>query len=119
MPAGTLNLTIEQGATFRKLLTWKTGTPPTPVDLTGYAARMQMRNSPTAPTAVVSITNTPNSQGVITLGGLTGTIEIYINDTATMSITSGGVYDLELIAPNTDVIRLVQGKYTISPNITK
>lgn len=119
MPAGTLNLALEQGATFRKTLTWKTGTPAAAVDLTGYTARMQLRASPSAATTVVSITDVPSSQGVITLGGVAGTIEIFINDATTTLITAGGVYDLELIAPSTDVTRLVQGKYTISPNVTK
>ena len=43
MPAGELDLYIEQGATYRKTLTWKTGSPATPVDLTGYTARLQVR----------------------------------------------------------------------------
>lgn len=119
MPAGTLNLTIEQGATFRKTLTWKTGTPAAAVNLTGYTARMQLRSTPSAATTVVSITDVSNPQGVITLGGAAGTIELFINDATTMLITAGGVYDLELIAPSTDVTRLVQGKYTISLNVTK
>lgn len=43
MAAEKLKLLIEQGATFRKTLTWKAGTPPVPVNLTGCTARMQMR----------------------------------------------------------------------------
>lgn len=43
MAAAKLKLVIEQGATFRKTLTWKAGTPSVPVDLTGCTARMHIR----------------------------------------------------------------------------
>lgn len=120
MAAGTLNLALEQGATFRKTLTWKTGTPAAAVNLTGYTARMQLRSSPGAATAAISLTDVANAQGQLVLGGAAGTIEIYIKDSATMALTAGGVYDLELVSPTPtfDVTRLVQGKYTLSLNVT-
>jgi hypothetical protein len=42
LPAG-LNFTIYQGATFSVQLTWETGDPATPVDLTGYSAAMKVK----------------------------------------------------------------------------
>lgn len=120
MAAAVLNIIVEQGATFRKTLTWKTGDPAVPVNLFGYHARLQFR--PTlqdTSTPLISITDVANSQGQIVLGESAGTIELYIKDTATDTLTANGVYDLELIAPNTDVIRLVQGKYTVKLNVTR
>jgi hypothetical protein len=38
-----VNITIVEGGTFNKVFQWKTGTPLTPVDLTDYTARMQVR----------------------------------------------------------------------------
>jgi len=191
MAAGTLDIALEQGATFRKTLTWKTGTTPVAVDLTGYTARMMLKATPaktaskitaitkanpgvvttednhtlktgqsvvlpgvggmteatgrytitvltpktfsigvdtTAYTtytsggtvAFASITSTLNNDGSITLGGVAGTIALYIKDSTTDTLTAGGVYDLELISPTPtfDVTRLVQGKFTFSPNVT-
>lgn len=46
MVAGVLDLAVEQGATFRKTLTWKTGTAPVAKDITGYTARMMLKASP-------------------------------------------------------------------------
>ena len=56
MSAGKLKLLIEQGATFRKLLTWKAGTPAVPVDLTGCTARMQIRGVIDDAAPLVSLT---------------------------------------------------------------
>jgi hypothetical protein len=36
--AGTLDLEIEQGATFSTTITWQAGETPAPVNLTGYTA---------------------------------------------------------------------------------
>lgn len=40
MGAATINLEIEQGATFRQKFTYSAGTPPAPVNLTGCKGRM-------------------------------------------------------------------------------
>ncbi len=119
MTAGVLNLSIEQGATFRLPITWKTGTPRTVVNLTGYTARMQLRRVVTDELPLISITDTLSSEGQVILGGVLGTIEVFITDTATEELVSGGVYDLELIAPNDDVKRLVQGRFSLSLNVTR
>ena len=43
MQAAKLNLTIKQGATFRKRLVWR-GSNKKPINLTGYTAKMQARS---------------------------------------------------------------------------
>lgn len=68
MAAATRNLIIEQGATFRDLFTWKTGTPAAAVNLTGYAARMMLKASPVkAESQIVSITKA--NPGIVTTKG--------------------------------------------------
>ena len=117
MAAAKLKLTIEQGATFRKTLTWKAGTPSVPVDLTGCTARMQIRASIPA-TAVLADLTTEN--GGITLGGVAGTIELFIAPTETALITwTAAVYDLEIVFSPTDVRRLLYGPVTMSPEVTR
>ena len=117
MAAAKLKLTIEQGATFRKTLTWKTGTPALPVDLTGCTARMQIRSEISATETLVSLTS---EAGNIVLGGVLGTIEIIMTATATAAFTwTEAVYDLEIVFLSGDVTRLVYGAVTVSPEVTR
>lgn len=117
MAAAKLKLTIEQGATFRKTLTWKTGTPALPVDLTGCTARMQIRQEISSPTALVSLTS---EAGDIVLGGALGTIEIIMTATATAALTwVEAVYDLEIVFASGDVTRLVYGPVAVSQEVTR
>jgi hypothetical protein len=114
MVTGVVNFVCPQGSTFRRTLTWKTGV--TPINLTGYSARMQVRETHDSSTVVASIT----SGNGITLGGSAGTIELYLSNTTTANIRSGlYVYDLEVVAPNGDVSRLIEGKFEVTPEVTR
>ena len=115
MAAGTLDFTIEQGATFNLLLTWKING--TPVNLTGYTARLAARVDVEDTEVILSLTT---SNGGITLGGSAGTISLDQTATQTTILPAGTyVYDLELIASNSTVTRLVQGELLISPEVTR
>lgn len=117
MAASKLKLEINQGATFRQRLTWMTGTPATPVDLTGYTARMQVREEIAAAAVLVELTTENDG---ITLGGATGTVDLYISAVATAAFAwESGVYDIEMVAPNGDVKRLVAGSVAVSPEVTR
>lgn len=117
MSAAKLKLAIEQGATFRKVLTWKAGTPAVPVNLTGCTARMQIRKEIANATPYVTLTT---ENGGIELGGVAGTITLIITPTATAAFTwTAGVYDLEIVFSPTDVRRLVYGPVTVSPEVTR
>ena len=117
MAAAKLKLVIEQGSTFRKVLTWKAGTPAVAVDLTGATARMQIRSEITAATPYITLTT---ENGGISLGGTAGTITLVITPTATAAITwTTGVFDLEIVFSPTEVRRLVYGPVTVSPEVTR
>lgn len=117
MSAAKLKLAIEQGATFRKVLTWKAGTPAVPVNLTGCTARMQIRKEIASATPYIELTT---ENGGITLGGVAGTISLFISPTDTAAFTwTAGVYDLEIVFSPTDVRRLVYGPVTVSPEVTR
>jgi hypothetical protein len=114
MAAGTLDFTIEQGATFNLLLTWKIND--VLVNLTGYTARLQARVDVQDTTTVLSLTTGAG----ITLGGAAGTISIDQTAVQTTTLPAGQyIYDLELIASNAAVTRLVQGELNISPEVTR
>jgi len=117
MAAAKLKLAIEQGATFRKTLTWKAGMPAVAVDLTGCTARMHIRAEVASATPLVTLT-TENAG--ITLGSAAGTIVLLIPAIATSAFTwESGVYDLEVALTNGDVRRLLYGAVSVSPEVTR
>ena len=110
------DITINQGATFELTVTWKDSTGAA-INLTGYSARMQVRETYSSSSTVVSLTNGSG----ITLGGAAGTIAILISATTTAALTApfSGVYDLELVSAGGVVTRLLQGAATVTPEVTR
>jgi hypothetical protein len=115
MPAGIYNIEAEQGSTLLRTLTWQDSSG-TPIDLSNYTARMQVRRNLSDVTPVLSL-NTTN--GGIVLGGALGTIEIVATDTQMAAIEQGSyLYDLEMVTVTT-VTRLVQGSFIVSGEVTR
>lgn len=114
MAAANYDFTIEQGATEVRTFTWKTSAG-TPIDLTGYTARMQLRPMLTSETKLLDLTT---ENGGITLGGVNGTVVVTISASQTAALTRGGVYDLELVN-GPIVTRFVQGTVSISKEVTR
>lgn len=114
--AGELNLVIEQGATFDPVLTWKDQNGAL-IDLTGFTARMQIRDTVDAPDTLHELTT---ENGGIALGGGAGTITLSISaaDTAAFDFEQA-VYDLEVEAANGNVTRLLRGVVTLSKEVTR
>jgi hypothetical protein len=114
---GYLDLNCYQGANFDYRLTWQTNG--TAVNLTGYNARMQVRDSYDAGTAIVSLTAGTG----ITLGGTAGTIDLALSATATAALdgtpNTQFVYDLELVSGAGYVTRLVEGRFYVFPEVTR
>lgn len=111
MSAANLPIQVEQGATFNKTLTWKAGVPPTPVDLSGCTARMQVRAFASAPLALLDLTS---GNGGISLGGVSGQIKLYISAAQTKSLlVSAGVYSLQIVFTDGTVKRLAAGSVDI------
>ena len=110
------DITINQGATFELTVTWKDSTGAA-INLTGYSARMQVRETYSSASTVVSLTDASG----ITLGGAAGTIAILISATTTAALTApfSGVYDLELVSAGGVVTRLLQGAATVTPEVTR
>lgn len=111
---GIVDLTIYQGATFRKRLIWKVNA--LPVDLTGFTARMQIRASTGDSTVLVELTT---ENGGIEITAIDGQIDLYIaaDDTALLTFNTG-VYDLELNESG-EVTRLAMGKVYLNKEVTR
>lgn len=116
MTAAVYNITVEQGATFTLNLVYKDNNA-TPINLTGYTARMQIRRNYNAVTPLATFTT---ENGRITLGTTNGAVAVTGEAALTASLTGRvAVYDLELIAPSGVVTRLIRGSVTIIPEVTK
>lgn len=124
MLAGIYNITCQQGSTFTRSITLKYPDPESPSadptyllwDFTGYTARMQVRRTIDSSTILISLTT---ENGRITLGSASGIIELFITAADTATITSSGVYDLEIISSAGIVDRILQGDFVLSQEVTR
>lgn len=126
MAAGKYNFTLEQGATTAIQFVLKDGNG-TPVDLTGYNARMQIREVISSPTTICSLSSSLQEDGTgITLTGIgqdqpltSGSIGIYISAATSSAFTFDAArYDIELIQ-GSYVNRVVQGLIRLDKEVTR
>lgn len=118
MSAGVHHIKVEKGATFSRTFTWKIDS--NLVNLTGYVARMKVRDvnrRSAGNNEIVSLTSLAG--GGITLGGAAGTVIITLSATATGRTASGKyTYDLELESGSGEVTRLLKGSFTVYDEVT-
>lgn len=110
---GFYHLKIRKGKTLRKVFTFKVDG--SPVNLTGYTAKAQVRSTPESSIALVEMATGDSS---ILLGGILGTITLVKSAgfTATLDQTNA-VWELELTEPSGDVMSLLYGPCTIFPEV--
>jgi hypothetical protein len=113
--AFSYNLIVNQGETFQRSFTYKSGGAL--VDLSTHTGRMQIRNSYESPSTLVDLTS---GAGDIALSAV-GKIDITIASAVTTALTAPdtGVYDLEIVTSGGVVTRLVQGNVSITPEVTR
>ena len=100
---------------------WITGTGEItyhkPSDITGFTARMQIREKWHSPDVIVELT-TENGGIVLTVED--ASIELTLLPTATALYTfRQAVYDIEMISPGGAVTRIIEGTITLSKEVTK
>lgn len=116
MPAADHDFALEQGATFRRTLEYQ-NPDTTPFDLSGYTARMHVRARAGAPDPPLVELTTEN--GGLTIDGPNGTIDVVVSAAQTTALPVGRVvYDLLLVAPSGDIIRLIEGSMVIDAAVT-
>ena len=132
MAAVTKNFTIEQGTTFRLSFCWRLSEEhgATPRDLTGWKFRMQGRRKQQDPNLLIDATT---ENGKIIVGAdpnvsgseaspnpANGWVTLKLAATDTDQLTARSfVYDLEAVAPNDEVYRILKGSVIVDPNITQ
>lgn len=113
-----VNLIIMPGATFQHEFIWQDSSTGAAINLTGWTARMQIRERIDSEEAVVNLSST--TSGITITPGL-GKILIEISATATAALSlRSGVYDLELEETASGYVeRLAWGRVTIIGEVTR
>jgi hypothetical protein len=119
--AGVLNLKCEQGASFFRIITVSSGTPAVPMDLTGYTVRAEIRRSANDASSLQAFTCS-------LLDASQGKISLSLSADQTSALATRGIrysepttlaYDLKIQAPDGTVIRLLNGDFQVSPQVTR
>lgn len=128
MAAGKYSFVIEQGSTLNFEVQYKDSTN-TPVDLSGYSGKMQIRSgfADSNPTTYITLSSSLASDGTgLNFSGSngstplsSGSIGIYISATSSSAFTfDTAYYDLE-ITSGTVVTRLLEGQVKLSKEVTR
>jgi hypothetical protein len=115
MTAGIYNFTMDQGSVWDLEITYQDPNG-TPINLTGFTAKMQLRKEYNSTIADLTLTT---GGGGIVISGATGKIDISASaaQTAVLDPTYY-VYDLELTS-GTNISRLIQGQITVAEQVTQ
>lgn len=121
MPDPTLYpITIYQGSLWDRTFLFK-NPDGTPINLSGYSARMQIRTLPTSLATLIDAQSTgiaPNPR--IVLGGGAGTAQVILPPATTMLLSQpSAFYDLELTPPSGDTEKWLRGPVTIVLEVTR
>lgn len=129
MSAGKYSFVIEQGATLSFELQYRDGTG-TPISLSGYSGRMQIRPTVTSAEVYLTLSSSLNPDGTgLNFSGsngatspTSGSIGVYISSTTSSLLDFGqAVYDLEIYSSaNPPVVtRLIEGNIRLSKEVTR
>jgi|TARA_B110000259_G_scaffold50824_1_gene59902 hypothetical protein len=109
----TYNIEAYQGATYKLNMTYKVDNAV--VDLTNYTSAMQVRETPKSTSVILDL----QTGAEIVLGGALGTIAVTVPAVDMAAVVAGNYqYDLELNSGG-EVTRLIRGKFTVIPEITR
>jgi hypothetical protein len=123
--AGKYSFIIEQGSTFNRQIQY-TDSNGSPVDLTGYNARMQIRQTYDSNVTIINLSSTSigaDGSGIV-IDPSSGSISITISaaSSSVLSFNGEAVFDLEIYSgsgASQYVKRLIEGKVKISREVTR
>lgn len=111
--AGKHDFNIDQGTTWNRIVT--IAQDGTPVDLSGFTARMQLRGVKRQSIPDLSLTT---ENGGITIDTLAGQLTLSISAAQSAGLSGSYFYDLELVTGQT-VTRWLEGKIILSDEVTR
>lgn len=126
MAAGRYSFVIEQGSTLNLELQYKDASG-TPIDLTDYGGRMQIRPSVASSTVYITLSSSlePDGTGLNFSGSnsqtppTSGSIGVYISAVSSSLLNfDTAVYDLELYS-GSYATRILEGQVKLSKEVTR
>lgn len=123
MIAGVYNLFIEQGATFTRLIEIEYPDPSDvtimlPYDLSGFSASMQIRRTIDSPTPQITLTSS-NGRIEMQPADIQNALKLQLTPDETSSLTSDGVYDIEIQDATGKIQRILRGEVKLSLEVTR
>ena len=121
MATASYNITYKQNANYRQTFRFyapsgELGASATPVDFTGYTARMQVREVWDDVEPMVELTT---ENGLITMDD-EGRVVLHIPVESAVNLHNDGVYDLLATSGETgEPERLMEGLFRFSPAVTR
>ena len=110
MTAGLYNFTCTKGSALNIVITLKNPDQTKP-NINNWKSRMQIRSTVESSSMMMELT-TENGRLINNVDN--GTITVALTSSETDTFTSSGVYDLELVEPNSNtVIRIIQGNFNL------
>lgn len=121
MGAAKLDITIEQGVTFRQVLTF-TNEDGTPIDVSGWIFSGQIRSTYSSSTVIRAFTftaGTDTNQKIVSITAANAAL-ITVDATTNYRLKET-YYTYNIIAtkPDTSVLRILEGAAIISPTVTR
>ena len=108
--SGSYNIVAEQGATFN--LNFRVETDGTAWNLSDYTFAMQVRRSTSSNTTLLNITSA-------TMTNL-GHVSVSVPATTMNTVAAGRwVYDIELTSSGGEVTRILEGRFIVTPQVTR
>ena len=126
MAAGRYSFTIEQGSTLDFNVQYLDSNS-TPVDLTDYSGKMQIRPSAGSSDVIATLSSSRDTDGTgLNFSGsngstppTSGSIGVFISAASSSAFSfNEAVYDLEIYSGSI-VTRILEGKVKLSPEVTR
>jgi hypothetical protein len=110
MQAGTYHIHVTQATLYEKTWTWSNGG--SPVDLTGYHAKLKTQADGVQ---VMALTDVLDGTGNgLTIGGSDGTVSIVLKTAKSQAFTfTRGNYELQLTRPDGEDIPFLEGGFYV------
>ncbi len=118
---GILDFKVPQGETFVRIIEIieSDGITSAPLDLTGFSIEMQVREKIGSDTPIVTA-STGNGKITIDSPATDGKITITLSDTETSALKPRkNVYDIEYTAGSGAKVRMLQGDFVVSAEVTR
>lgn len=113
--AVNVSLVIQQGSDFSHTISLQNSDGSVFV-LSGYSGKMQIREVVGGITVLAELSTT---NGRMLINGLAGQLTLSLTNAQTAAMTwRSGVYDLEITSGSSVTTRIMEGRVTLSPEVT-